>query len=401
MNFFTFLFKELYYYIRGILSSPAKWMLLMYAIWMYRVGCMPAVAGGFAQILQIGCLFGMLYYALQWNRACLSWGLMKTGAPVVTMSVYLFLGLISALWSYKPDYSLFMSFEKLAFMAIFFTLLVLPRNFLATERFMVLLMFGTITFNWVAPRIVGQQGLMGHDLPEGSCAGMCLCYCFGELLARKVDNARRLAMFRVVIVFAAIFMFTSTSGGANASAALGVALAFAVSGKLIWGSAFALGGSLLLLNEQLYDKIFGMLMQGKSERDIQSATGRTAIWEAMMPLADQKPLLGWGYASIERLMTDRHIMHLTDIHSNFYGSYGNTGIIGLVLLLIHHVVTLFSAFSRRMKPGYIGIFCALSCGTMNGYSYGFLAGKTSPIAVFYLAFVMLTFIYAYTPVENE
>ena len=47
------LFKELFYYIRMLIQSPARWMLLMYVLWVYRVSCMPAVAGGFAQILQI------------------------------------------------------------------------------------------------------------------------------------------------------------------------------------------------------------------------------------------------------------------------------------------------------------------------------------------------------------
>lgn len=401
MNYFTFLFKELYYYIRGILSSPCKWMLIFYVLWVYRVSCMPAVAGGIAQGLQIATLFGMLYYAYIWNNASLSFGLFKTGLPVWSMTLFLGLGVISTAWSYKPDYSFFMSVEKLAFMAVFFTLFTMPRTFLATERMWVMIMLGTIIFNWVAPRVVGQQGFIGHDLPEGSCSAMCLSYCMGELLAKKVDSPRRNAMFRIAVIISLFCMFSSTSGGANASGALGVAIAFAISGKIIWGLAFAAGGSLLLLNDTLYDKIFHLLMQGKSDQDIKSSTGRTAIWEAMMPLANQKPWLGWGYASMERLMTDRRIMHLTDIHSNFYGAYGNVGIIGLVLLVFHHVVAVLYTLKNVLNPGFVGILCALCCGALNGYSYGFLVGKTAIISVFYLAFVMLIFVYQYTPVERE
>lgn len=384
-----------------LLQSPAKWMLIMYVVWIYRVSCMPAVAGGFAQILQIGTLFGMLFYAYKWNPACISWGLFKTGAPVITIVLYLLLGMVSAAWSYKPDFSLFMSLEKIAYLAIFFTLLTMPRSFLTIEKIVVYLMFGTLIFNWFAPRVMGYQTLMGHDLQEGSCAAMCLSYCVGELLARKVDNSQRLMMFRIVSIFCAFFLFTSTSGGANASAALGVAVAFVVSGKFVWGFIIALAGGLLMLNETLFDKIFNILMQGKSERDIQSATGRTAIWEAMMPLANEKSMFGWGYAAMERLMTDRHIMQLTDVHSNFYGAYGGTGIVGLILLIIHHIVAVFYSFRQLVKPGFAGVLCALLCGTMNGYSYGFLAGKTALITVFYLAFVMLTFVYTYAPVEQD
>ena len=401
MNAIISLFKELYYYIRGLLGSPARWMLLCYVLWVYRVSCMPAVAGGIAQILQIGTLLAMLYYAFSWNRACLSMGILKTGAPVWTMTLYLSLGMISTLWSYKPDYSLFMSFEKIALLAIFFSVFTIPQKFLLTERIFVFFMLGTLLFNWLAPRLLGYQSWMGHDLQEGSCAAMCLSYCTGELLSNRVQSLRRSAMFRVAIIVSVFCLFTSTSGGANASAALGVAIALAVSGKFVWGLIAALLGGALMLNEQLFDKVFDALMQGKSERDIQSATGRTAIWAAMMPLADQKPLLGWGYASLERLMSDRHIMHLTDIHSNFYGAYGGTGIVGLVLLILHHIMAAFQSFRNLLKPGFPGLLCALCCGTMNGYSYGFLAGKTAIITVFYLAMVMMTFIYAYTPVENE
>ena len=156
-----------------------------------------------------------------------------------------------------------------------------------------------------------------------------------------------------------------------------------------------------MLNETLFDKIFGMLMQGKSQNDIQSATGRTAIWEEMMPLANQKPIFGWGYAAIERLMTDRQVMRLTDVHSNFYGSYGGTGIVGLILLVVHHIMAVLYSFRRMLKPGFAGVLCALLCGTMNGYSYGFLAGKTALISVFYLAFVMLTFVYTYATIEQD
>ena len=75
MNPVTNLFKELFFYIKSLLQSPAKWIFLMYALWVYRVSCMPAVAGGIAQILQIATLFGMLFYAYKWNNTCISWGL--------------------------------------------------------------------------------------------------------------------------------------------------------------------------------------------------------------------------------------------------------------------------------------------------------------------------------------
>ena len=45
----------------------------------------------------------------------------------------------------------------MAFLAIFFALFTITQTFLATEKFVVLLMFGTVIFNWIIPRVLGYQ----------------------------------------------------------------------------------------------------------------------------------------------------------------------------------------------------------------------------------------------------
>ena len=97
---------------------------------------------------------------------------------------------------------------------------------------------------------------------------------------------------------------------------------------------------------------------------------------------------------MERYITDKGPMPLTDLHSNYYGSYGSTGLVGLALLIIHHVSALFYALRKRMKPGYVGLLSAISCGTLNGYSYGFLSGKTAIITVVYLGILMMAYFYS-------
>lgn len=400
MNSFKKTYLDFYYGIRVLLNSPAKWMTICFALWVFRVSCLPAGNGFFIQALQIGSLGVMAYYAYKWNRISFSIGLFRTGLPVMSISLYMLLGLISTIWSYKPGFTFFMSFEKIAFIAIFFSVLTIPKTFLATERFYVLLLFGMVSLNWVALRITGSMSLMHHNLQEGSCAAMCLCYCFAELMSKKVNGPKRLSMFRVICICCLFFMFTSTSGGANASAALGIAIAFLVSGRGVWGIIIGFMGGLLFFNEELFDNVIGVLMQGKTEGEVKTATGRTKIWEIVMSFANEKPILGWGYAAIERYIFDKQIMPLNDVHSNFYGAYGNTGLLGLGLLIFHHISSIVSVIPKLFKPGMAGVFCALICGTMNGYSYGFLVGKTALISVAYIGFVMLTFVYSNITVET-
>lgn len=388
------LLKDICKWSIALLKSKYKWVLIFFIVWVYRVSCMPADAGGLAQGLQIFTTFGLLYFAIRVNRRSVSSGLFHSKAPNTTMTLYLLLALLSTLWSYTPMLSFFMSVEKLVFMIVLFAVFSKFKTFENTERTFVYLMVGMLVFNGIATRVMGYQALVGHDLQQGSCAAMCFSYCCGEYLAKKTRSHARYKMLMSGMVISIFFLAISTSGGANASAALGFGIALLVCGKFIWGVLFLFLGSVLYFFKDLASDVFSFLMAGKSDEDIKSSTGRIAIWEVVDELGAQKPYFGWGYAAMERYITDIGIMPLTDLHSNYYGSYGSTGLVGLGLLIIHHIAAILYSFGKRLKPGYVGLLSAICCGTLNGYSYGFLSGKTAIITVVYLAVLMMTFIYS-------
>mgnify|MGYP001371668258 CR=1 FL=1 len=391
------IFKILSTIINGclfILKSKYKWILLFFVLWILRVSCIPADAGGIAKGLQIITTFGLLYYAVKLRKSSISNALFKTKSPNVTLTWYLLLGLISTLWSYVPMMSFFMAFEKLSFIVVLYVIFSQFYTFQSTERLFILFMVGILILNGTVTRIMGHQGFIGHDLQQGSCAAMCFSYCCGEYLAKKTHEKERYTMLRGGILISIFFLIVSTSGGANASAAFGFGVALLVCGKFGWGILLIIFGILIYFFKELGEDIFKFLMAGKSEGDIKSSTGRTSIWKVVEELGKQKPMLGWGYAAMERYITDKGYMPLTDLHSNFYGAYGNLGIIGLSLLIFHHISAIFYTLYRAMKPGYVGLLCAICCGTLNGYSYGFLTGKTALISVVYLAVLMMAYIYS-------
>ena len=81
------------------------------------------------------------------------------------------------------------------------------------------------------------------------------------------------------MIISLIVMITSTSSGANASAvgALGIALLF--SGNLFLSFVF-IGISLTLyLNPNLVESLMMWLMPGKTMESINTASGRTVLWE--------------------------------------------------------------------------------------------------------------------------
>lgn len=377
-----------------VFKSKYKWMLLLFILWVLRVSCIPADIGGIARVLQVVTILGLLYYAMRFIKFSVYAALFKTKSPNVTLACFLLLALISTFWSYVPMMTFFMAFEKLSFMIIFYALFSQCYTFQSAERLFVYLMVGLLVINGIVSRIMGYQPFVGHDLQQGSCAAMCFSYCCGEFFAKKINDRERYTMLKGAILISLLFLIISTSGGANASAALGFCVALFMSRKFGWGLLLFIFCSAVYFFNDLGKDIFNFLMAGKSESDIRSSTGRTSIWSVVDELGKQKPLFGWGYAALERYITDKSIMSLTDLHSNFYGAYGNLGLIGLGLLIIHHISAIYFTFCKTMKPGYVGLLCAICCGTLNGYSYGFLVGKTAIISSVYIAILMMTYIYS-------
>ena len=102
---------------------------------------------------------------------------------------------------------------------------------------------------------------------------------------------------------------------------------------------------LLVIGQALFNS--GDALAGTMGRDL-TFTGRVDIWKRVLA-EDINPLLGTGYYSfwmgprVERI-SEGFYFHLNEAHNGYIETYLNSGIIGLILLLI----ALFAA-SRRIK----------------------------------------------------
>ena len=154
---------------------------------------------------------------------------------------------------------------------------------------------------------------------------------------------------------------------------------------------------------KVIDNIILTLMPGKNMETIKIGNGRETIWENLLNYADQKPWLGWGFACIERVQQLGIIggQSLSDAHSNYIGMYGSLGIVGCSLFGWHLLSIGHYLFKRISQPGFLGLLAAFICATVNGYSYGFLSGKTCSITVGYIMIVILSFYYDYIPLDDN
>lgn len=374
---------------RHILISKFKWMFILLFLWVYRVVAISADSGGYARALQVLCIMGLFYHAWRVNRRSLTYPFMKGSASVKWMMAYLTLGLISTLWSYNPQFSFFLAFEKMVIVMVVIAMFSIYDDLKKVEEFMVKSLLGIMLFEVVIWRIFKENSLFAHMLTTGSCGAILFAYCIGELFAKRVKDRSRDKMLRSVLIISLVVLIVSTSGGANASAALALGVALLVSGKMIWGGLLCIGGGTLYIQQEWMDVVINFMMPGKTQEQIETATGRENIWELIKFYGSQKPMWGWGYACIERVISDRNFP-LTDAHNNYYGAWGGTGYIGLILLIGNHVSQIFISLKKHLKFGYSGLLCATCAAALNGYSFGFLSGKGCTIAVFYLAIMVAT-----------
>lgn len=388
-------FREYKTYFKWVLKSKYKWMLIFYLLWLYRINFIQENGGGLGKIIQVITLFGMLFYMNKYSRrSMLSLAYGRSNIAVKTCLFLYTYGVISTLWAYLPQFAFFLAFQNIVLVLMFFWLFQQFRTFENKEKAFLLVSITTMVLEFIGYRINAEHSFFVHCLPNGSSAALLISYSSGEIFTKKKLTKQRGKFLKSIFLISAFILVTSTSSGANASAIFGIGVACVFSGKIIWAILAAIPTLILYLNPDLTERLIFFIMPGKTKETIANATGRDIIWGYIRELIEERPIIGWGFGCVERIASDRSGVAAPDAHNNFLGFRGSLGFIGLVLAVLHFLCTYFVAFAHKMKPGYVGIISAVSCALLNGYSYGFLAGKACSITVIYLALIVLTFSYS-------
>ena len=209
-----------------------------------------------------------------------------------------------------------------------------------------------------------------------------------------VANVERRRLLRGCMWLTFLVLVTSTSGSANVSAFVAVGIALFLSRKKVYAIICLTLVIIIWANLDKLDSLLLFLMPGKTLEVIESGNGRDYIWNRLLLLAEERPMLGWGFACVERV--NQSIFDgqsLSDAHSNYIGMYGSLGLFGLCVFVVHILCVVLYMLKRIRIKGFLGLFCAYICLSVNGYSYGFLSGKTCSITVCYIVVIVLSFFF--------
>jgi O-antigen ligase len=305
---------------------------------------------------------------------------------------YLYIyGLFSVFWSVMPAASGFFALQNLVFVTLFFVLAANAQNKQHVEK--LFLQFNIIVMLAFFYRNFGYW----HSVTFSTLAACILTYSLGEM--HFSGNREHLNWCRVAIAVGAIGLILTTSSGAMVSVACGIATLGLTSkhkGIRVLAILTILFGLMLVFLGQT-DKVIAFLFPGKTMVSIQTAHGRTVIWDMIFHLAKQKPWLGWGYASIERILP----LYCTDSHNSMVGCIGSQGYIGVFLLSIAMLTQLLYIVKNIAIPGFRGLLPATVCLLVNANTSGFLNSTTNFQALIFFQILAMSVVFKHNATYGQ
>lgn len=343
------------------------------------------------------------------NKRCVpSFRYTNTLAPFF-YGAYLFLGLISLLWSTKPGYSLLqltMNTESFLFVFLYIKTFILLRQYYPESNARLSRLFAPAVFNIHLIFIIGMFALpdqfyrLTHGGEEARLGGYFM-------------NPNELGMLAVVGLAAS---FIEMQEGANRL--WHSFMCFIMLFSLIQtGSRSSLIGFMLILGYFLYHSnqqklkmavLIGViasmpfvistifLKQGDVE-EVLSMTGRLPFWKALLSEGlPKEPLFGFGYMRIA--YTDAfqsvHTYAGKMTHNTFIQVLMNLGLVGFGIVMIQMSVTIRAFFQSKHaadKAFFVGMFTPI---LINSFTEFGIFGEANFGILFY-QFLILLFVVKY------
>jgi hypothetical protein len=260
--------------------------------------------------------------------------------PLIWFFSYILLAGISFIWSDRPAYTLYRSTEVL----IFLILIAYSMISLNTVENMIKfqLLFGfilVISWHFLNLRYGFSFDTMHNPLISGSVIGMAF---LGWIVKGKLWR-----LFYISILLS-IFLATSSATYLSLIFGFGIVLIFR-KGKIRFFAIFLI--ILVLSFMMLYGlNYLDLIFWGKSEGNIQTASGRLPIWQWVLEeVVPKKPVLGYSFGEGEAISRVFDVSYkgfrVIHMHNVAISALVNLGITGFLFFLLF----IFSVFKSILN----------------------------------------------------
>jgi len=361
--------------------SVSQWLVLLFPVFLFAVRrqreaeAVDVVDGSaVAQILFTGlCAFWLFFRCFKAGKA-VRYLLFST--PLGFLFAYALLAIASLAWTDKIELTAFRSLQLFAFLLLICDAIASCRDIRDIIRLQLVYALITGIFWELVDIHMGLSALHSSMVPGLAIGAVFLGWLSGNKSWRFVY-----ALLLLIFIF-----------GSSAGAFLGLLLGIASATLLTRGRYAALGwlviGALVVALLAVPDDLGAIVFYGKTNQNIQTASGRLPVWQELIEDAvSKRPWLGWGFAVGEvhaRLYGKGfHLMHM---HSSVMSALMNLGGVGLALLLCFWAGVLRVALKlkdRRLRPLMFGACLAVILNSLA------MESVTAPLSLGWIGHALL------------
>jgi hypothetical protein len=375
-------------FLKSLKSS--HWLLLFYPVFIFLIGRQRGAEELYqidtSATLQISftALAGFYVFMRFLNARASYESIYKSilfGRPIRWLLLYLFISAISTLWSDRPEYTLYRALEVLIFLILVADAVSSLKTVENMVKFQLLFGFLLVIF-WHYYDI--KYGLSLEMLHSSLIPGVIIGVAFLGFLIGGRDW--RFIHFNILL---SILIGTSSATYLSLLLGIGGVIIFSKGKKRFFGG-------LLIILTLSFSLAYGpdfleLLFWGKSESNIQTASGRLPVWEWVYnTYVVLKPYFGYGFGQGEVLARFYNItaggLQMMHMHNVAMGALTNLGFVGLSILILFFVDVLKSVLSFRDYSSRGIIMGATMAVMLNSLS---IASISSPLSFGWLGQALL------------
>jgi hypothetical protein len=341
----------------------------------------------------------LVYKKIIKHGAANTMGFKNSFAPLFYI-FYLFLGLMSFMWSTDPGFSAlqwFMTFQSFVFAYYFIKSLKILDVFYPGHQIRLYHLLGNTVFVlqlifviglWVNPDVFfrltngGEEARLGGTLMNpnelGMLAGVGVACLIFDLYRFK---SKTWTIIKILVIFYALFMTGSRSSLIGAL----LIIFFHINQTKQQGLKLAIIGGVLLVMPFAINEI---ILKGGDEKrmeEILTLTGRLPFWHALITEGlPREPLLGFGYMRIDYkdFFQSVHTYPGKMTHNTFMQVLMNLGFIGITIVIFQVFFTLKAFFTedKETRLMLIGILIPI---LINSFTEFGIFGESNYGIMFY------------------
>jgi O-antigen ligase len=333
--------------------------------------------------LALGALI-MLFVGAKYRFAFINE--LATGVLVI-FAFFAAWGLASTLWSVSPAATLIKSAEYCAMLILFALAASLITTIFTTPRDQLLALKSVFDWNWflillllinvyVGLLVFPEYGLLRDYRDEVGVLGFSIKSAMPGISANSVGQlaavlgtvavARLLLrpssriVFAPVLVLCLATLVLTQSRSPVLGFLVGIAVVLVASRRFgILAFLGTLLSSVMLAasayNETIYETIYEYMRRGQNEQDVASLTGRLDLWLPSLQAVRDSWLGGYGANAGGRYIIQTDVGRMesaSTVHSTYIETLLDTGVVGLVILLVGLGAVLF--FLLNVRPHVTG-----------------------------------------------